>query len=117
MDFPVFLLKKCSGQSVPSAAVYSSEIFVPEGHVFHLKALPLQVVQLPRVRGEVEAQLIGVQRLPRLPIPPVHVAPPVLAVPQQRTAQIGHGRPDLWVRPVSSPISTRLSSPRVSSTR
>ena len=114
MDFPVFPRKKYSGWQKPSAARHSAEIFVPEGHIFHCKALPAQIVQVPRVRGQVKGQLVGIQGLPRLAVAAVYVPTAVFAVPQQRAVQIVARI--WWVRPVSSPISTKLSSPRVSST-
>ena len=116
MDFPVFPRKKYSGWQKPSAARHSAEIFVPEGHIFHCKALPAQIVQLPRVRGQVKGQLVGIQGLPRLAVAAVYVPTAVFAVPssgQSRSAIVAR---IWWVRPVSSPISTKLSSPRISST-
>ena len=50
---------------------------------------------MSRVRGQIKGQLIGVQRLPGLAVAAVHVAPAVLAVPQQRAAQVRHGGADL----------------------
>ena len=84
MDFPVFPRKKYSGWQKPSAARHSAEIFVPEGHISHRKALPAQVVQVPRVRGQVKGQLVGIQGLPRLAVAAVYVPTTVFAVPQQR---------------------------------
>ena len=95
MDFPVFPRKKYSGWQKPSAARHSAEIFVPEGHIFHCKALPAQIVQVPRVRGQVKGQLVGIQGLPRLAVAAVYVPTAVFAVPQQRAVQIRHRGADL----------------------
>ena len=54
-----------------------------------------QVAQDSRVRGEGEGQLVGVQRLPGLAVLPVHASVPILSVPQQGTADLRHGDPDL----------------------
>ena len=74
---------------------YFWEIFLPEGDVFHCKFLPLQVVQKTGVGWKIEPQLVGVQRLPGLMIAAVHIALAVLAVPQQRAADLRHGNADL----------------------
>ena len=74
---------------------YFWEIFLPEGDVFHCKFLPLQVVQKTGVGGKIKPQLVGVQRLSGLMVAAVHIALAVLAVPQQRAADLRHGDADL----------------------
>ena len=71
------------------------KIFLPEGNVLHGESLAPQVVQHPRVGGKIEVQLVGIEGLAGLVIPLVHVAPAVLAVPQQGSADFRHGDTDL----------------------
>ena len=49
-------------------------------HILRLEAAAFQVVEYPRIGGEIEGQLIGVQGLPRLVIAAVHLSPAVFAV-------------------------------------
>ena len=71
------------------------KILVPEGHIRHGEDPAPQVIQRPGVRGEREGQLVGIQGLPGLAVAAVHIPPAVLAVPQQGTADLRHGHPDL----------------------
>ena len=66
MDFPVFLEKIQRMAKAIRCTALSAEIFVPEGNISHCKALPAQIVQVPRVRGQVKGQLVGIQGLPRV---------------------------------------------------
>ena len=51
------------------------KIFLHEGHPLHLEAPAPEVVQDPRVRGEVEAEIVAVEGLPGLAIAAVGVPP------------------------------------------
>ena len=59
-----------------------------------VNVLSRTVVQRPARWGR-EGELVGVQGLAGLAVAAVHVAPAVLAVPQQRAADFRHGHPDL----------------------
>ena len=49
-------------------------------HIFRFEAAAFQVIQYPRVGGEIEGQFIRIQGLPRLVIAAVHLSPAVFAV-------------------------------------
>ena len=63
------------------------KIFLPKGDVFHSESLAPQVIQHPRVGGQVEVQLVGLESLTGLMVALVGGAVSVLADAQQGTAQ------------------------------
>ena len=63
--------------------------------MFHRESPAPEIVQQPRVRGEIEGEPIGAERLPCLAVPAVLLADAVLAVTQKRAAQIGKAGADL----------------------
>ena len=69
------------------------EILPDEIHVLHPEALPIQMGQRARLRGEFEGQLIRIQRLITAVVALVQL--PVLAISQQWMPRVGKLRADL----------------------
>ena len=78
--------------------------------MFHLEGPAVQVFQQAAVSGEVEGELIGIERLERAAVFPVVPFPAVLSVPQQGVAGGGELGPDL-VGPAGEQVALHQGDP------
>jgi len=77
------------------SAVFLCKILFHKGDAFHPELLAVEVGEDPGVGGEIEAEIVAVKSLTGLSVFPVHLAPAVFSVAQQRVSGVGEGGADL----------------------
>ena len=95
--FSFSLLKRKSLPQLRQALVFVlfPKIFIAEWHVFHRESTAFEIIEDTGIGGKVKGEPVRIQGLAGLAVALVHLAPAVLAVAQQRAAQIGKRSTDL----------------------